>query len=127
MDKTAARCREALFQNAHETVERGVAKKRSGAARQPRRDTRAQQCALDPTQREAAAYARHTIRLDQRVGKTGAVIVGNTEIEQVEAKPLKPDHRLARGEAEADDDRRPQLAQQLVQPLAQAALANRKD
>src|SRR5258707_11623394 len=127
MNEAAEGRREAFFQDAEETVERGVAKKRSGGARQPRRNTRREQSALDRTQRQAGAHARRAIRLDRRIGETGAVIVGDLEIEQVETETLEPDHRLARRKAKADDDGWPQLAQQLLQTLAQATLADRQD
>src|SRR5260221_2219120 len=49
---------EAIFQDADETVERGVAKKRSGGGRQPPRNTRPEQSPLDRTQPQACAPPR---------------------------------------------------------------------
>ncbi len=104
MDEAAEGRRKAFFQDADEGVQRGITQKRSSGARQPRRNTRREQSALDRTQRQAGAHARRAIRLDRRIGETGAVIVGDLEIEQVKTETLEPDHRLARRKAEADDD-----------------------
>src|SRR6267143_833147 len=109
MDEAAEGRRKAFFQDADEGVQRGITQKRSSGARQPRRNTRREQSALDRTQRQAGAHARRAIRFDRRIGETGAVIVGDLEIEQVETEKLEPDHRLARRKAKADDDGWPQL------------------